>query len=383
MSGFNSARTAARRIIIAGVATTTAALLTGNGAIAGDFTERGFTPRMEGNVLFEIQSDNTVESDDPAAELSDTFNTTEATVAWHLLPGFSVRSLFVVEPVEDPTGDRLFGDHGLFAEELYAQYERGPVRLFGGKFNAPFGKAWDAAPGIYGVDFAEDYELVERLGFGAGLSQKGTPLGTLTLTGALYQADASSLSNSAFTNRGKTDCDDGGPSNTCSLESFSVELDGSDMPGLPGIGFQLGYTHQAAGDGDPEDQNGYSATLTGVHKWNGVGVSWIAESVYLDSFAGLFDAVPTDPVVDEIWYHTLGVQLSQGAYNLALSYTARPAELSDGTDFDDQQFQISAGKQFEGGWTFDVGYKYHVEEDIDNHTVGFLLARTVNFNTAR
>jgi len=378
MSNFSGRRATARRIVYASLAAGMAVLLNTHPARAGDIAEPGFTPRMEGKVLFEIQSDNNVESDDPDAELSDTFNTTEATVAWHLFPGFSVQSLFVLEPVEDPTGDRFFGDHGLFAEELYAQYERGPFRLFGGKFNAPFGKAWDAAPGIYGVDFAEDYELVEKVGFGAGISQKGTPFGKLALTAAVFQADASGLSNSAFTNRGKTDCDDGGPSNTCSLESFAVALDGSEIPGLPGIGFKLGYTHQAAGEGDPEDQNGYAATLTGAHTWNGVGIAWIAESVYLDSFAGLFD----DPV-DEIWYHTLGVTFSQGSYNLSLSYTARPAELSDGTDFEDQQFQVSAGKKFGGGWTFDAGYKYHVEEDVENHTVGVLLTRTVSFNTAR
>lgn len=368
------ARATARTLPCAGMAVSLAMLLGATTAKAGDLGDAGFTPYMEGEVVFEVQSDNTFKSDDPDAELSDTFNTTEAAVAWHLFPGFSVQSLFVVEPVVDPDDDRFFEDHGLYAEEFYAQYERGPLRLFGGKFNAAFGKAWDEAPGIYGTDLAEDYELVERLGFGAEISQEGTPLGSLGLTAALFQADTSGLSNSAFTNRGETDCDDGGPSNTCSLESFSLVLDGSDIPGLPGIGFQLGYTHQGAGEDDPEDQNGYAATLTGEHTLNGVGVAWIAESVYLDS--------SVDLEADEVWYHTLGATLTQGSYNLALSYTARPADLSDGTDFDDHQFQVSAGKEFGDGWTFDLGYKYHVEEEVENHTIGLLLTKSVSFNTA-
>jgi len=354
-----------------------AGAFTATAAAAEPRSDAGFQPRMEGEVLFEIQSDNTVESQDPAAELSDTFNTTEATVGWYFTPGFSVQSLFVLEPVLDPDGDRFFGDHGLFAEEFYAQYVYGPVRAFGGKFNPAFGKAWDLAPGIYGVDLAEDYELVERLGFGAEVTQAHTPLGTLALSGAVYQADASGLSNSAFTNRGETDCDDGGPSNTCSLDSFALALDGSALPGLPGIGYQVAYRHQAAGEGDPEDENGYSGTLTGAHSWNGVGVEWIGEVVYLDSSADLFD-VPAD----EVWYQTLGAAFTKGMYNLSLSYTARPSELIDGTEFDDYQFQVTAGVEWPSGWTFDAGYKYHVEEDIENHTVGVLLTRTVAFNTA-
>jgi hypothetical protein len=363
------------------------AAIIGSGAVfepqaakAGNLQEPGgFTPRVEGEIVFEFQSDNTFDSEDPAAELSDTFNTTEAAVGWYLFPGFSVQAGFVLEPVLDPEPgeDRFFEDHGLYAEELYAQYQRGPVRAFAGKFNPAFGKAWDAAPGIYGTDLAEDYELTERLGLGAEVSQDAGALGALALTAALYQADTSGLSDSAFTNRGRTDCDDGGLSNTCSLESFAVALDGSALPGLPGLGYQLAYRHQAAGDGDPEDENGYSAALTGAHTWNSVGVEWIGEVAYLDG-ADVFDEAP-----QEIWYQTFGVAFTKDIYNLSLSYTGRQTDFEDVTeDYDDYQFSVSAGAAWSSGWTFDVGYKYHVEEDVENHTVGALLTRSVGFNTA-
>lgn len=32
-----------------------------------------------------------------------------------------------------------------------------------GKLNPGFGIAWDKAPGIYGTDLAEDYEISERI----------------------------------------------------------------------------------------------------------------------------------------------------------------------------------------------------------------------------
>ena len=135
----------------------------------GEYVESG-TPRLEVEIDVEIQNDWTFDSDDPDAELNDLFTTTEPAVALHLLPGLSIQSGLVLEPVKDPgpSDDRFFEDHGFFAEQLYLLYETDDFSLHGGKFNLPFGVAWDLAPGVYGTDVAEDfYEQVERIGLGA------------------------------------------------------------------------------------------------------------------------------------------------------------------------------------------------------------------------
>ena len=79
---------------------------------------------------------------------------TEANIVFHLNPVLSIQSLLVVEPVLDsrPGRDRFFGDHGGYFEELYVQVAVDVFRFFGGKFDAPFGTAWDAAPGIFTLD---------------------------------------------------------------------------------------------------------------------------------------------------------------------------------------------------------------------------------------
>lgn len=354
-------------------------------------------PRVEGEWLLEFSNDTTVTSDDPAAELSDTYLKSEAAIGWFLNDHVSVQAQFTFEPVLDPTDDRVFEDQGLFAEQLYFQVEYEPVRFFAGKFNPSFGKAFELGPGVYGNEFGEEYEITEKLGFGAALTGKGTAFGTLELTANVYHADTSGLSNSVFTSRGKASLSDGGASNTADLDSVSVTLDGSDIPGLPGIAYHLGYRYQAAGRLiDDEDEHGFVAGLYGEHELGGgYGLVWIGEVAYLDGVGGYTPGIP-DPVtddfnapgrgIDSVTYATLGATVTYDIYNLALAYTGRfhgdDGRAGDPADgFEDYQLSVSAGAELSHGWALDVGYKFLHDQDVDSHTIGARLAKTLTFNT--
>ena len=50
------------------------------------------------------------------------------------------------------------------------QFDTEHFSLFAGKFNPAFGLGFDLAPGIYGEDHPEDYELTERIGFGGSVT---------------------------------------------------------------------------------------------------------------------------------------------------------------------------------------------------------------------
>ena len=123
-------------------------------------------PAISGELAIEIENDWTPSADDSDAELNDLYTTTELGLSVALSHALSINGLFVLEPVEDPMDDRVFEDHGAYVDELYLRYDFGPAAVFGGKIHPTFGIAWDAAPGIYGVDFAEDYELAEMIGGG-------------------------------------------------------------------------------------------------------------------------------------------------------------------------------------------------------------------------
>lgn len=358
-------------------ASAVAALATGAGvapAAAADIdreqivvTDQTQYPSITGTVLIEVQNDYAFESDDPGAEINDLFNTTEAGLALNFNENISVQTLTILEPVRDPTpfDDRFFEDHGGFFEELYLQFEQDGIRLFGGKFDAAFGRAWDAAPGIYGVDFAEDYELVERLGGGGGFTF--SHYGVHTLTGAVFFADTTVLSESVITNRGRTRRSSGGASNTESPESFSLALDSREIPGLPETALHVAFRHQAEGRGDFADENGVAVAIERAFALDeGRTLETIVEGVYLDNaFAS----------PDNVYYLTAGAALIDGPWNVALSYTLRHTDLRAGGDFSDHLFQASGGYTFANGIAVNAGYRFSEEAGIDTHIVGVLLAK--------
>jgi hypothetical protein len=339
-------------------------------------------PYVAGEASVEFQHDRI--DIDGDSDITDTYNTTELEIGVYFSPFFSVHGSFTFEPVLDAEAgdDRFFEDHGLYAEELYAKFSFKPFDVKAGKYNPAFGSAFDETPGIYGTDLAEDYELTERVGLAISAEREGTPFGKVTLTASTFFADTSFLSDSAFTRRGRTDRDDGGLSNTENLDSFAFSIEGEDIPGFAGLKYNIGFVHQAAGIDDLDDQNGFVFGLKQTRSFNNVELQLIGETAYFDYGGNLYDADDDEEFVDSLWYWTLGGQLTfNDKYRINTAYTARNAELFDGTNFDDFQWTASGGMKVWREWWLEAGYKYLEEADEESHTVGLKLSKTFEFDT--
>lgn len=352
-----------------------ASLVAGPAAAQSDATY----PRVDGEVLIELQDDYTADSDDPDAEINDLFTTTEPYLSFKATRRLSLEAGFVLEPVRDPEPgeDRVFDDHGLYAEQLFLNYAGGGFDLYGGKFNPSFGTAWDIAPGIYGTDLAEDYEITERIGAGGALvfgegGLGGDGFGTHRLAANTFFADTTFMSQSVFADRGELDEADGGISNTEDFSSFSVTLDGEGFSAAP-IGYHLGVQHQEGGVGDSDDRSGIVAGLNGSFA---IGEDTAVEPlVEVAAFDG-FDGSDQDRT-----YLTTGATVLHGPWNAALSYTGRFIDTAGpGGDPDDGQIQLSGGYTFANGITADVGYKYVEEDHVDSHVIGVLVTYQFDFS---
>src|SRR3546814_21075551 len=99
--------------------------------------------------------------------------------------------------------------------------------------------AWDVAPGIWGTDLAEDYELAEQIGVAGDLRFGGEGVGKHALTLGTFFADTTFLSRSAFTDRGRTRLSDGGAGNPEDFSPFPVALEGTALPTLPALVSQV------------------------------------------------------------------------------------------------------------------------------------------------
>lgn len=344
--------------------------------------QEGSYPRLEAEINIEIENDWNFESDDPDNEYNDLYTTTEPAFGLYLLPGLSLQSGLVLEPVADPEPgeSRAFEDHGLYVEQLYLLYEQAAFGVFGGKFNPTFGIAWDVTPGVYGTDVAGDfYEQTERIGLGGSLVFGGAGLGgdgfgEHKLTAQTFFADTTVLSESLGEDRPRVRKSDGGPGNTEDFSSFSVTLDGGGFEGVPGEpGYHLGVLYRSGGEGDPEDELGFAAALTGtIEGPNDVRVEPLVEYVHFDN------AEAQDQDRDIV---TAALGFYHGPWNLALAYSQVWSDPNDPAldDLDVKQVQISAGHSFDFGLDVDVGYKFNQEEAIDSHTVGVLFHYAFDF----
>lgn len=354
------------------VAVLVAATMLGIGSFTADAGERA-TPYVFGEVSIEMQNDWTPRSGNSEFEFDDLFTTEEAYLGLQLTRELSLRTTLVLEPVTDPGPgrDRVFEDQGLFAETLFVQYATDSVSVFAGKFTPQFGVAWDIAPGIDGDDFAGDYELAERDGFGGTVTWHAAAAGTYTLAASAFFLDTSPLSGSAITDRGTTSRADGGASNTGDPRSFAIALHGAEIASLPDLEYDVAVVHQAKGRGDDHDEFGYAMALHGSFDvGHDIAIEPVLEYVALDN---------ADGGPDDIDYLTGGAELLRGPWTVSLTGSWRRTASPDGGAISDAFVHISGGYEFESGIAVDVGYKSAEEDGVDSDTFGVLLSYELGF----
>lgn len=321
------------------------------------------------DIIAELQYENAVGPENAAPQSDYLFTTLEAGLSLGLGENWSVESVVLVEIFDDPPAgeNSVFEDHALFAEELFLAYTGDSWSLQAGKFNTAFGTAWDMGPGIWGVDFAEDYEVAEKIGIAGTKTFGNEGAGFHTLYGSLYRADRSFLSDSLLFERGRVSLADGGATNTKDFDSFTISLTGEDAFGQEGFGYHLAYRSHAHGDVDlgAVREEGFVASVFGLIPLGEIEIEPLAEVVYVSN---------TEGSLDDLSYITLGGTAYYGDHwNTALNVTFRTTHIPGADNIKDHRFQATAGYAWESGVSLDFGYRHSREDGENDHTIGFLL----------
>lgn len=333
-------------------------------------------PNISGEAVFEIQLEHGADSDDRNNERTNTFGRSEITSRLQLNENFSIDGLVLVEPVQDATPGHgaFFNDEGVFVEEIKLTYENGPWVAFAGKFDPVFGIAWDYGRGIWSEDFAADYELTEKVGFGGAYTFKTANGGDHTLAASTFFADTSFLSDSTITKRGRTRESDGGASNTEDLSSYVVTLDGATVGGIENLSYSLGFRHLAQGDADVggDDEQGVVANVNYVIPFSkSLQSDVLLEFVSLDHVDGGND--------DARYYTASVVNKICDDWNVTVGFTKRNTDISGGPDANDHLLQVSGGYDFGNGLTLEAGWRNTEEAGVDTDILGGLARYTVAF----
>lgn len=351
-------------------------LLAGTILSAGFISQAHAEPTLSGEVVMELQNEYTTDSDDTTVDgYNNLFFRTEVAPTLQLNENFYIDGVAVWEDIQDrePNQSNFLDNEGVFIEEVKLNYENGAWGAWAGKFNPAFGIAWDFGRGIWGEDFAEDYEITEKIGVGASYTFQTQDMGAHTLAANTFFADTTFLSGASVTNRNTTDKSDGGVSNTEDFSSFVVSLEGEELGGMENLYYKAAYRNQSEGDADvgTDNETGYALTLGNTFPVSErVEMDVLAEYVDIENFGGaaqdnqyLTGSVIT--TIDENWNFTVG-------------YTARDIDTA-GADSDDHLLQVSGGYDFGQGTTAELGYRSAEEGGSDTDIVGGLIRHSFSF----
>jgi hypothetical protein len=284
----------------------------------------------------------------------------EYAVALGLGDGWSVQSSLVFEPVEDADTDSAFKGEDGYIESLSLQYAADAYTFRAGKLAPRSGIAVSMAPGLYGAEVGEAYELTEKLGVGFDVDL-GQVVGldsshVLALT--TFVNDRSILSGSLMGKRGRTRIADGGPGNTQSLQSFAVSLDGE---GSHGIGYSVNYRQLQQDLGPAEDMATvglFAATRETVP------VMWMAEIGIADNADGIEGG--------RRLFYTAGATLDIASWwtSIVASGSLENAALGD---IDEKRLEVSVGALLSDTLAIEFGLQHTGYTDGEATQLGVKL----------
>ena len=351
-------------------ATTTLLLLAGLGTAGAAGAQTPELPSLTASLRLELQDDWRLSGEGPGDGSHHPFATLELGLEARLAGSWSADVGVVLEPVREPepAQSELFGGHGVFVETLALRYagERWSARV--GRFTPRFGVAWDAAAGLYGRDFAEDYELAERWGLEAALEFGGQSWGSHELGASVFSVDTSPLSGSLLTDRGRVRRFHGGPGNTGRPDSFVVSLDGS-APGPDGLRYHASFVQQGRGRGDRRTERGLAL---------GVSLPFALPAEFRATafveHARIFHAggVPGDAQ-----YLTSSLELSRGRCYGAIGFALR--KTSGGGSGRDRFLEVSGGCRIGLGLDLAIAWRAGRDGGVETHGLGLRSTRAFHF----
>ena len=294
--------------------------------------------------------------------------------------GLSFIANIISEPVIDPEPgkNQIFSGTGTYVDVLQAQYDFGDFSIWGGKIHPAFGRAWDVTPGLHGIDLAENYELAERLGGGAGFNFEAAGLSN-QLQASAFTVDRSILSESLFNNRGRTRLDDGGAGNTKGISSVAVALDGclgaevDSCYDEGSFGYQLAARYQKGGEGSDGNELGILGSLNkSISISEETTLRLFGEAAWFNNFEGSAD----DAVA-----LTGSAAIETGPATYSVAYSQQTELIAGGPD--SSEYLVDATAMYVLGesismigetWSVGAGYTFDRADGEDVQIVGLRLS---------
>jgi hypothetical protein len=344
--------------------------------------DASFYPQLAGEADLGLYAIGTYRATERARRGGDLFLLGEIAVGLHLSPRLSIQGVMKSEPIGErgPNGAlRGVYAQAAFLDELRLDWRAtDALRLFAGKFAAPFGRGYDDFPGILSPIRAEHgYEIAEALGFGATWTIVADPrFGEHDLSAAVFTLDTTFLSSTAFTRRrccegeydrfARNTRAQGGPGNTGRLDNFAIALDGDRIPWLPDFAYHLAMVSRAPGRDGTAREWGYAAGLRYELRWgHDSRTRLFAEHVEFRNAGGrpraevgIEDDMIEAPLAERRRFTTLGMRHQEGPWRAAAVWQRDQRKRSVAALPTEQWVEVSFGRDLGAGFGFDLGWQH-------------------------
>jgi hypothetical protein len=212
-------------------------------------------PKLSGSVLYQLQGDQIISTSKRDSKSSNGFVYIEPNFGLHFDENWAVKTQWRIQPnsvlttrdKDNPERYRTFlsdnrgfaiSETGLLIEELKLYYENEDLKFSAGKFDPSFGTAHRKSKriGVFASQFAEDYNLREKLGANVTALLEGSQISFSS-----FFSDSTDLSRSAIKDRGRENKNNGLSSNTGSFSSYSVLMEGENFLTIDNWFYNFGY----------------------------------------------------------------------------------------------------------------------------------------------
>lgn len=343
-----------------------------------------------GHLDVKIQYDHVYKAGEVDEEIDEAYSHSHLELGYGFGNGFSVNTNLQLEGepaghdhggggVELDGSNRYFEDEPLLVRSLTVHYDGEKFGAYAGKFDPVISFNEHVLPGIYGYQVIDEYTVREKIGVGVYGKLNAGDFGTHRLDISSFFADTTILSNSLLYERGQTDKDDGGVSNTEDFSSFAISYSGSDFYSLKsdipeGLSYRAGFARQAAGDGDEEAETRFSLSGQYEHVFtSALKGRLVGEIVHIDHLNGEGPHDRTN--------YTGGAELTYQNWVMGSTYTyvrnQNPEEADEALD--GELFQASLSYHFDVGLYMGASYRYQKEEGEKNNRVGVLVGYSRSF----
>jgi hypothetical protein len=381
--------------------------LAGGGAAAQETLAAGEFPQIAGEVRMGLYTLGNWQSTLREQRGSSTFLFGEIAGGLHISPSVSVQGLIHVEPAGEqvPNGTNIgFRYQAAYIESLFLDWRpEDRLRVFAGKFSAPFGYGHHAFPGVLPrIRAHEIYLIRESIGAGATWTWlSDSNWGEHDLSAAGFFLDTSFLSSTAITRKRcciegferyrRNTLQQGGAGNTGTFDNFAIALDGDRIGWLPDFAYHLALLSRAHGKDGTLREWGYAAGARYQLRWTPeVGTLFFGEHVeFRNAGGGRLTATPAtfDPDTGEEIpgpeaalrqrqrFSTLGAQTSWGPWRATAVWQRFQQKRSIGPVPTQHWVELTVGRDLFRGFGIDIGYQHAVnanEEGVRSRSNGFV-----------